>query len=195
MIKAIQAVKAGLAFVDSKAPGTGFFLAPDLVLTCDHVAKGDIEIVTIKGGAKKAVVIKRSAELDLALLKTESNHGVQLEVVRRNKGVGTDVAFLGFPFPDIFCPPLAMAVKTAVGNRYKIDGVDHYVLNAMIGEGYSGSPLFLDTGEICGLVTSRFDPLRSGARRKRGGAPISSITFALTSRVFMDWVDEKKVGA
>lgn len=194
MIPAIRRVKNSLALILSgeKATGSGFFVGPGLVVTCSHVVKdmgAGMRVSTPDSDPASATLIKSHQELDLALLRTGAQ-GEPVDLCLRNKAMGTEVGFIGCPFPGLFSPPLVMTHRSLIGNRYELGGVDHYVLDAVVGEGYSGSPVFLTgTGEVVGLIASRFDPLRvAGGWR---GAPVSSLTFAVTSRVIAEWTRGK----
>lgn len=183
VVEGVKKVRSSLALVsvDGKEAGTGFFVRPGLVVTCAHVAvRGELRVSTPYGAGGPATLVRTDKRGDVAVLSVPGSEWVaSLELDGRNRPVGTEVYFMGIPFPGVFDPPLVMVHRSLVGNRYQLGEVDHYVLDAVVGEGYSGSPVFMADGLVCGMVTSRFDPLKA---RDTGGAPVSSLTFALTSR-------------
>jgi hypothetical protein len=121
------------------------------------------------------------------LISTTVVGGEPVEMTGRNRRNGTEVGFMGCPFPGLLSPPLVMTHRSIIGNRYELGGVEHYVIDSVVGEGYSGSPLFTgEDGNVCGMISSRFDPLRLAPDWK--GAPVSSLTFAVTSKVIHAWL-------
>jgi S1-C subfamily serine protease len=176
--------------------GTGYVVSRDgHILTCGHVAAGAkrIEVTFVAGSLKAfADVVDRDEEADLALLRARDTTGLKAIILHEGEGIplGSEVAFMGFPFSDIFTPPLVMTTRGIVGNRYRMGGIDYYVLDAMLNEGFSGGPLFLTTGgEVVGTVSSRFDPLRTKMKLRgaselelRGLTPErTNIAFAICS--------------
>ncbi len=110
---------------------------------------------------------------DLALLETRGPRVPPAVKLHRGEpvAIGREVAFLGFPYSDCFTPPLAMATRGIVGNRYRLGDVDRYVIDALCAEGMSGGPLFLaENGVVVGQVGSRFDPGRTRARLRGASA-------------------------
>jgi len=190
VIQAIRSVKRGLALVmaGGKPMGTGFFVGPGQVLTCAHVVTlsgAPLSVSTCFGESGAASVLRTDEDLDVALLRTGAAAN-PVDLAERNKNPGTEVGFMGMPFPGLFNPPMVMTHRSIIGSRYDLSGVEHYVVDAVIGEGYSGSPVFLMNGEVCGMIASRFDPLRVSDNWT--GAPVSSLTFAVTSRRITAWL-------
>lgn len=186
--QAVKQIRKALCYVHSDSPGTGFVVGESLVLTCGHVARGQVSVVPAGGEESIAEVLSNSEELDLALLRTEAVAGREpLTLHRSGCSPGTAVGLAGFPFSNLFDPPMAQVMGAVIGNRYKFDDdVDRYVLDAMVAEGISGGPVFLESGSVCGIVSARFDP--AGSKEKGR----TCISFAITSRDARKWLSRAR---
>ncbi len=186
---AVKKIRKALCYVHSDSPGTGFVVGEQLVLTCGHVAQGRVLVVPAGGELAPAETVSKSEGLDLALLRTRAVDGREpLELRRSGCSTGTLVGLAGFPFSDLFDPPMAQVMSACIGNRYKFDDVDRYVLDAMVAEGVSGAPVFLVNGSVCGIVSARFDPAVARGRVLKEGARSTCISFAITSRDARKWL-------
>lgn len=190
LTKAISAVGRSLVFLEidhgggDLGFGTGYVVSrAGHVLTAEHLVRGVEEVrarpVQAGDGPRDRLqgeVLARDAEADLALLRLLGGAAHEPVALHRGPAValGREVAFMGFPYSDIFDPPLAMAVRGIVGNRYALGKIEYLVVDAMCTEGMSGGPLFLaDSGEVIGTVGSRFDPART--RAKLRGLPEAAV--------------------
>lgn len=205
----ITAVGRSLVFLEveaadgSAARGTGYVVArPGLIATAHHIVRDPRRITArpLGGAPLLCEVAAADPRADLAILRALPPPGrAALDPVKLHRGppvpLGAEVAFMGFPHPDIFDPPLAMAVRGIVGNRYSLGEVEYLVVDAMCAEGMSGGPLFLaGTGEVVATVGSRFDPARTRARLSGvpqaalGAMPRerTNITFATSGRYLGD---------
>ena len=197
MRKGVKRVRRSLCYIHSESAGTGFVVAEGMVLTCSHVAQGPLVVVPTAGSGcapGPAAVIARSEELDLALLEAEAVRGrPELQLARSYCGPGMRVGLVGFPYADLFDPPMVQVSGAMIGNRYKFGGVDYYVLDAMVAEGSSGGPVFTEDGVVCGIVSSRFDPVKlarkHGLSRAKAEARRTCISFAVTSREAVKWLE------
>lgn len=177
--RTIKEVARSLALVTASRPdlaegeearGTAFVIgAGGLLATAYHLVRRATAI-KIQGigrpGTLTASLIGSHEGADVALLRVMAD---DLEPARLHDGppvaLGADVAFMGFPYADVFEPPLAMTARGIVGNRYRGGGIERYVVDAICAEGLSGAPLFLcETGRVIGLVSGRFDPALTRAR-------------------------------
>lgn len=188
--QAVKQIRKALCYVHSDSPGSGFVVGESLVLTCGHVARGRVSVVPAGGEEASAEIVFESKELDLALLRTGAVGGrVPLALHRSGCSPGTAVGLAGFPFSNLFDPPMAQIMSAVIGNRYRFDDdIDRYVLDAMIAPGISGGPVFLESGSVCGIVSARFDPAGASGNGLKKEVSRTCISFAITSRDARKWV-------
>ena len=146
------------------ASGTGFVVAPDRVLTNQHVVNGCDRILarTADGRWLAAVPPARvDAGLDLALLTIPGNPGPALAfrsapAVRRGEGV---VAY-GFPLAGLLSadPKLTRGeINALAGLR---NDASNFQISAEVQPGNSGGPLLDMQGHVVGVVVAKLDSRR-----------------------------------
>ncbi len=160
--------------------GTGFVVAPDRVLTNQHVVNGcdKVFIRTADGRMLPAVPPARvDGTLDLALLAVPGNPGPALPFraqpeVRR----GDSVVAYGFPLPGL----LSSDPKLTRGEVNGLNGLgnnpNQYQISAPVQPGNSGGPLLDLHGNVVGVIVSK---LNAGAVSQRTGDIAQNINFAV----------------
>ncbi|QDT53480.1 Serine protease SplB precursor [Caulifigura coniformis] len=139
--------------------GSGFAVAPNLVLTNRHVAEHDVlgtadEIriaVSIKGQPVrrlKGMVVALSDEADLALVKFDALDARPLPLREAEGRLGEEVAIVGFPRPDALGDDLKFV-------RGSINSVrpDELLFDCIANQGNSGGPVLLAGGEVVSVYT------------------------------------------
>lgn len=130
------------------ALGTGFYVAPDLVLTNYHVVEG-VKFVEMKlhnGMETFGKVVKSDVRLDLALIKVQ-DRGVPVEFYDNNNlDLGATVEAIGHPKGLTFT--ITRGVVSAVRKKKSVFAVGGKEVlfvqtDAAINPGNSGGPLFL----------------------------------------------------
>jgi S1-C subfamily serine protease len=144
---AVVFVETGNAF------GTGFAVAPDLVLTNAHVVGTNDRVTLVLPGGKQleATVLERAQDdVDLALLSAPGAGLPALHLGSRALRVGAWVAAVGHGRGGIWSFNTGM-----VTNIYPL-GADRPVFQTQIplNPGNSGGPVFDRTGEVVGIVTA-----------------------------------------
>ncbi|RWN27587.1 serine protease [Mesorhizobium sp.] len=141
------------------AKGTGFLVSGDgYVLTSYHIlepieaAQGvnlKIDATLLDGGDSrtlKATVVNASRLLDVLLLKVPRSAGKDFSFARigesKNLTEGAEILTSGFNEDEYFTKP------GTVSNRE----LNHWKLNLTVVGGYSGSPVYLRSGEVVGIV-------------------------------------------
>jgi S1-C subfamily serine protease len=144
--------------------GTGFVVAPDLVLTNQHVVEGCNRILarTADGRWLAAVPPARvDAALDLAALRIPGNPGPVLAfrsapAVRR----GESVVAYGFPLAGL----LSADPKLTRGEINALAGIRNdpstFQISAEVQPGNSGGPLLDMQGHVVGVVVAKLDSRR-----------------------------------
>jgi S1-C subfamily serine protease len=141
--------------------GSGFVVAPGLVVTNDHVVAGEPATqVQVAGGTYRATPIFFDPRFDLAVLRTSAPLGPALRIDPSTVGRGTKGAVLGFPEdgPLVVGPAGVAANLTAVGRDIYNQGTvvrDVYQIDADVEPGNSGGPLVTPSGTVIGVVFSR----------------------------------------
>jgi S1-C subfamily serine protease len=140
--------------------GSGFVVAPGLVVTNAHVVAG-IAHPTVEDGAgtHDTTVVYFDPSFDLAVLRTDVTEpalALDPQTVPRS----TQGAVLGYPEGGPFMDVAAgvMAEFQAQGRDIYGQGLtvrDVYEIQAVVRPGNSGGPLVLPNGEVIGVVFSR----------------------------------------
>jgi V8-like Glu-specific endopeptidase len=148
----------------SVSSGTGFVVAPDLVMTNQHVVDGCDRILarTPDGRWLAAVPPARvDAALDLATLRIPGNPGPALAfrtapAVRR----GESVVAYGFPLAGL----LSADPKLTRGEINALAGIrndqNNFQISAEVQPGNSGGPLLDMQGHVVGVVVAKLDSRR-----------------------------------
>lgn len=140
--------------------GSGWTVAPNLVVTNAHVVagepKGDTDVLLPSGEAKPATVVLYNPNVDLALLSVPGLGEQQLPLATGTRG--QKGAVLGHPNGQ---DPLAVQ-PAAIADEVKAEGEnlygthvtyrDVFVLAAELAKGDSGAPLVDKGGQVVGIA-------------------------------------------
>jgi serine protease Do len=136
--------------------GSGFFVTPDVILTNEHVVKGQsyITMKTYDGADINGKVVGSDRRRDLALIKASST-GTPVKFAMKEINVGVQVEVIGHPqglqytlTRGIVSQLRTMPPASGVGS-----GLISYVqLDASISPGNSGGPVYQD-GSVIGVAT------------------------------------------
>jgi S1-C subfamily serine protease len=144
--------------------GTGFVVAPDKVMTNQHVVDGCDRIIARTSDGRWLAAVPPAqvdAQLDLAILTIPGNPGPTLAFrsapnVRR----GEDVIAYGFPLAGL----LSADAKLTRGAINALGGIQNdqtrYQISAEVQPGNSGGPLVDMQGNIVGVVVAKLDSRR-----------------------------------
>jgi len=160
--------KAGASTVKIMGPGcggilegSGFVVAPDVVVTNAHVVAGVRRPVVLdRRGSHPAVAVLFDPNLDLAVLRATGVTDPPLSLEPRAVDRGTAGAVLGYPGGGPFDaePAVVLARIDAVGRNIYGQGLTTrlvYELESRIRPGNSGGPLVRPDGSVAGVVFSR----------------------------------------
>ncbi|MGH9128083.1 MAG: MarP family serine protease [Acidimicrobiales bacterium] len=142
--------------------GSGFVVAPDLVVTNAHVVAGipDPKVIGTDGSYHSAVAIAFDPNFDLAVLRTSGLGEPALHLDTAAVGRGTKAVVLGYPGGGPFAagPAGVMSVLNAEGPNIYGQGSTIrtlYDIQANVQPGNSGGPLVEPDGEVIGVVFSK----------------------------------------
>ena len=158
----VDDVRSGVVRIETQmcegeGVGTGFLLAPDLVLTVEHVVDGAVTVQMTPEGQDPVtgVVIGQDPERDIALLRTSQPvEGHVFTLADAPARIGDSVAALGYPLGLPFT--VTRGDVSGTGRDVPINGMVRRELiqtDTAINPGNSGGPMIdTDTGEVLGLV-------------------------------------------
>jgi S1-C subfamily serine protease len=156
----VQIARRSVVSVDWRAGrrgahGSGFVVAPRLVVTAAHVVAGGRLVRVRRAGTGlrvPGVVIRRDPRRDLALIATRRPLGAAALSIVPAHGARA-VAVLGFPVARPFTATGAVIVRTraslSVGEATYAGILE---LDAELGAGTSGGPVVDATGAVVGMV-------------------------------------------
>lgn len=138
--------------------GTGFLIANNYLMTCDHVVRGGkkITVRTRQDKVLPATIVVQDADSDWCVLKVSGVVAKPIPVATAVPEVGSTVFTLGYPFGSL------MENKDAVagsGNVAALQGIKgdtrHLQVTVPLNEGASGSPIMNTNGEWIGLASHK----------------------------------------
>ena len=143
------------------ASGTGFLVAPDLVLTCLHMASiptpdgrlasaDSLTVEAAPGDFVRAGIVARDEEHDLALLRLARQLDAHcLTVSDFSVAEGEAVTVFGL---------LSESLKTAGGRVTDEEVMDGFAMaSAKVRSGFSGGPVIDSRGRVQGMLSQRDD--------------------------------------
>jgi len=134
------------------ATGSGFFVAPHVVVTNFHVVNGANDVVvTLDNGTESSCdeVLSLDIKRDIAILYTRSSGSKFLAVDPQTPSDGERVAVIGSPLG--FEGTLSEGIISAV--RSDENQIEFIQISAPISPGSSGSPVVNRFGSVVGVAT------------------------------------------
>ena len=176
--------------------GTGFIVAPDRVMTNEHVVNGCNRIImrTPEGRWIAATPPARvDAALDLAVLAVPGLPGPVLTFragppVRRGEGV---VAY-GFPLAGLLSSDPKLTRGEVNGLAGLGDDRNQIQISAAVQPGNSGGPLLDMQGRVVGVVVSK---LNAGRVAERTGDIAQNVNFAVRGEAALQFLSRAQVPA
>ncbi len=139
--------------------GSGFIVAPNLIMTNAHVVAGITHpyITTLTGHSLKANTIWFNPNLDIAILRVNNLSGLILNLARSIYNPNTPGAVLGYPGGGSFTAVAASIISQLSATGQNIYGNGNitrsiYEINAQVIPGNSGGPLININGKVIGVV-------------------------------------------
>jgi hypothetical protein len=190
---AVVRVEAGGGF------GSGFYVAPDTILTNVHVVGGSssVTIRRIDGSTISARVDSTAPEFDIAIVRIGTPDPAQ-PTLTMGSGIqaraGQEIIALGTPLglQNTVTRGIVSAVRA-------VNGVTLVQTDAAINPGNSGGPLLDRTGSVIGIATmgmrsavaqglsfgvaiDHAQALLAGRRPTASGTPVASLTQTMNAR-------------
>jgi S1-C subfamily serine protease len=137
--------------------GSGFVVAPNLIITSAHVVAG-VHRPIVKYGSRSyaATPVLFDADLDLAALRVTDLKATPLNFINKDINDSTQVIILGYPGGNYTVAPglILDEVWLSGTNIYGIDSIDRliYEVQVSLQSGNSGGPMILPNGQVAGII-------------------------------------------
>jgi len=173
--------------------GSGFYIAPDRLLTNFHVA-GVCNVVTVgndsEGAITLAKVIAGDAAVDLAVLATDATVATparfETSIYAES---GDDLAIVGYPEHGLAVRQAEIDPVTARQADMLADR-RVYPFDGPVRHGNSGSPILDDTGAVVGVAAMKIDTV---ARYQRTGEVVDNVGFAIGNHAVFGFLAANKI--
>jgi serine protease Do len=172
---------------EKRLSGTGFFVAPNRVVTNNHVVSGctkDIQVRYPDGRSFPAMISGQDATNDLALLHANTDN-LSTATFRFRPRVGDPVASFGFPYSGL----LSSGGNCTLGHVTSLTGTRDDTrflqMSTPVQPGNSGGPLLDMSGSVVGVVVARLNALPNSAPQ--------NVNFAIQPSMVMNFLEVKDV--
>lgn len=157
----VEQAMRGIVLVESLSTGTsgsGFFAAPDLIVTNAHVLAGSMTAsITLRGGAHTdGRVVSVSPSKDLAFLQIPKSEGREVALPFSRSAtlrLGQSIVALGWA-QDLSQTSLRVGLVTGIGRDLEHDRI-LIQTSADANPGDSGGPLVDRSGRVVGITVGR----------------------------------------
>lgn len=172
-----------------KSSGTGFYIAPTMLVTASHVVEGCGAMAMIDGTPLEVIALDTS--LDLAVLSGATDAGAWLKLSALEvPKLGEAVTALGYPYYT----SLDQGLTVTSGNVSALRGIDgssnRVMVTAPVQPGNSGGPLLNKKGAVIGVVVARVDDL---AMLEETGSLPQNMNFAVPSGPLLTFLAQNRV--
>lgn len=143
--------------------GTGFIIAPQLVMTNAHVIAGVLRpIVKLTGRSYDAMPVYFDSQRDIAIVKTDEVLPAKpLTITSKRAADSAQIVSTGYPRGNFRISTGVIVRHSSVPGRNIYDeGIvdrDTYEIQVVAEEGDSGSPIILNSGSVVGMLFAKSD--------------------------------------
>lgn len=162
--------------------GSGFFITPNVVVTCNHIINGasKIEIVYNNEIKLSGVVIGHDNASDLALVRVSGIESMVRPLALADSSrirQGSRVYAIGFPLPIIMGMQPKISEGLISGMTGLQDDLRVYQISAPVQPGNSGGPLLNEQAKVVGVVSASLDAVKMMGQ----GIMPQNVNFAVKS--------------
>lgn len=155
---AIVQIRAGAADSQSQGSrGSGFFIdAEGYILTAQHVVDKakELEVRTADGQRLAARLVVADSQLDLALLKVQSERDAPVLALGDSERIQVGDLAVVFSYPYGRESSMSLGIISRAGRTYPDSaGFDYIQTDAGAYPGVSGGPLLNSQGNVIGMIT------------------------------------------
>jgi S1-C subfamily serine protease len=176
--------------------GSGFFIAPDRILTNFHVVDNCRALTVgnnVEGVEASATLIAGDRTVDLAVLSTGAAGVVGVKPARFQSGAAgptsEKLAVVGYPEHGL---PVLVAelAEVSVYVPDLMSNLRRYHFNGDVRRGNSGGPVLDETAAVVGVVTAQ---LNTPAIYQMTGVLVDDIGFAIANRTIFDFLRANQI--
>lgn len=172
-----------------KGSGSGFYIAPTMLVTAAHVVEGCGAMAMVDGTPLD--VVASDPTLDLAVLSGAPDGGAWLKLSALEvPKLGETVTALGYPYYT----SLDQGLTVTSGNVSALRGIDgssnRVMITAPVQPGNSGGPLLNKKGAVIGVVVSRVDDM---AILSETGSLPQNMNFAVPSGPLLTFLAQNRI--
>lgn len=139
--------------------GSGFIAARHFVITNAHVVIGSSTIyIKDHNGAYPATPILIDEDHDLAVIYSEFLEGKPLRLLDRKVEIGTKALVLGYTGGGDLTPSIGKVndgLRNFVSTNTELNADDAVSIDASVGPGNSGGPVFNENGDVIAVVAGK----------------------------------------
>ena len=170
--------------------GSGFFVAPNLVVTNQHVVN-NCERISVRRGSEisAATVQQQTRKADLALLVTTARSDTVAKL-RKAPLLGEEIIVSGHPLSGI----LSSNLIVSAGNVNSLAGMGDdptlIQISAPVQPGNSGGPILDKSGNVIGVVVSKLNVMNIA--KLTGDVP-QNVNFGVKGQILRLFLDNASV--
>ena len=171
--------------------GTGFFVAPGIVVTNNHVVNECTKPIQVRYSERAsfpATLYGRDETNDLALLHTEMNNNTPASFRTRFR-LGERVAAYGFPYAGLLSSGGNFTLGNVTSESGMNDDTRFLQISAPIQPGNSGGPLLDMAGSVVGVVVAQL----SATRTMQLGSIPQNVNFAIRTPIVTNFLSVKGI--
>ena len=191
VVAAVIAVTS-FASVAQTSSGTGFAVAPGVLVTNQHVVADctSIEVVSSDGRRNASITID-DEDVDLAVLRVIGLKGPTARLRKAHQiRLGETVFVFGYPYAGTLSSEGNFTSGVVSALRGVRDAAGELQITAPVQPGNSGGPLIDASGLVIGVVQAKLDALR--VMRATGDVP-QNVNFAISLDVLTDFLNKNRV--
>jgi S1-C subfamily serine protease len=182
---------AGVAPQRRGGSGSGIVIAPQMVLTNQHVVAncGALDVM-MNGNRHPAKLRKQDANNDLALLDVATLPVGPTPALRRQAATGEPVLVAGYPLSGVLSSDIIVTDGIVNSLSGLANNASQLQISAPVQPGNSGGPLIDRGGNLVGVVVAKLNALRAAAIT--GDIP-QNINFAIKPEIVSLFVQSENL--
>jgi peptidoglycan/xylan/chitin deacetylase (PgdA/CDA1 family) len=188
----MMSIVAGDAAAQVVSRGTAFSVAPELLITNQHVVKGCSSVDVISpDGRRTGSIAAADADIDLAILHVSELKGTTARLREpTNVLLGEPVLVFGYPLADRLSSGGNFTSGVISALRGLRDSANQLQITSPVQPGNSGGPLMDSSGLVIGVIQSKLDAL--GLSRSIGDIP-QNVNFAVSLEALTQFLAKHKI--